>query len=256
MIYQANYTDENGQTHTATIDDEQSREAIRNDLEELGRVYDKKYVVIREVDPQPGEWLRLEVTVKAPSHYLTDSDDVSPKECGESTFTEVCYPGYPLTAMRAFYPSDHYLASLNVFTLGGCCINGWRPTVSNLLTVTEKLVRDAVHDPNVTRTDSVANPGLGEWYQKMMRKGAFPTFPPEKLFLPKEQTRPAPQPEAPARAVPPRRTQSAAAASNALPPRRTQNTSASAASARAVPPRRGEITKRTTEMNPLPPRRR
>ena len=107
----------------------------------------------------------------------------------------------------------------------------------------------------MTRTDSVANPGLGEWYQKMMRKGAFPTFPPEKLFLPKEQTRPAPQPEAPARAVPPRRTQSAAA-SNALPPRRTQNASASAASARAVPPRRGEITKRATEMNPLPPRRR
>ncbi len=184
MSYTANYTDEHGNTTTVSISEEESREALRNDYEALIKIYNPRYVRIERKRAQEGEALHLAITVKAPSHYLIDNNDKTPKACQSMTAEIIAFPGYPLMSVRAFYAPDHYLASPNVFRSGGACIDRWVVFTSSLLTVAEKLIMDMIHNPVVTRYDSMANPTLEEWHKAGVARGEFPTIRPQLLYAP------------------------------------------------------------------------
>lgn len=194
MSYTTNYTDEYGNTREVSITEDDSAEALKNDFLEIVRKYNTKYVTIQRVQAETGEAMHLKVTVNAPSHYLTSRDDSSPKACESMTADIICYPGYPLKSVTASYASDHYLASPNVFRNGSACIDAWIPFTSSLTTVVDKLVRDMIHDPGVTRYDSMANASVAKWHKDGVAAGCFPTIQSKLLYAP-ELT-----------ALPPRRT--------------------------------------------------
>lgn len=194
MSYSVNYTDETGKTREVSITEEDSVEALKNDYQEIVRKYNPRYVEIQRVHAHAGEALHLKVTVKAPSHYLETNEDASPKACDSMTVDIICYPGYPIKAISAAYAADHYLASPNVFRSGIACIDNWIPFTSSLTTVVDKLVRDMIHDPSVTRYDSIANSMMEQWHRDGVSAGQFPTIKPKLLYAP-ELT-----------ALPPRRT--------------------------------------------------
>ena len=182
MSYTADYTDENGNTRAVSITEEDSREALKNDYNEIIHKYDSKYVVIQREHAKPGEALHLKLTVNAPSHYLTDKDDTIPKQCQSMTADIICYPGYPLKSVSATYKEDHYLASPNVFRSGIACIDTWIPFTSSLTNVVDKLVHDMIHDPCVTRYDSMANSSVAQWHKDGVAAGYFPTISPKLLY--------------------------------------------------------------------------
>ena len=184
MSYSATYMDETGDTREAVITEDDSREALKNDYEEIKRRYHPGRVEIRRIQAKPGEALHLLVTVKAPSHYLAGSGDVVPKKCDSMTAEIVCYPGYPLKAVSAFYAKDHYLASPNVFRFGKACIDNWIPLTSSLITVVDKLIHDMIHDPTVTRYESMANCSMEQWHKEGVAAGRFPTIFPKLLYAP------------------------------------------------------------------------
>ena len=194
MSYSVNYTDENGHTRVISITKEDSVVALENDYAEILRKYNSKYVTIQRTQTKEGEAVHLKVTVNAPSHYLTSEDDSTPKACESMTADIICYPGYPLKSVSASYASNHYLASPNVFRSGAACIDGWIPFTSSLVTVVEKLVHDMIHDPTVTRYDSMANASMEKWHKDNVAAKRFPTIHPKLLYAP-ELT-----------ALPPRRT--------------------------------------------------
>ncbi|MFR8088659.1 MAG: hypothetical protein ACLU6B_09185 [Lachnospirales bacterium] len=184
MSYSATYVDEKGRSHTITIRDDESQEALRNDYQALMKKYDPKYVTIERCQAEAGEELHLRITVKAPSHYLTSKEDRIPKPCSSMSAEVVAYLGYPLKAVKAFYAPNHYLASPNVFRFGGACIDNWVIFTSSLLTVAEKLIMDMIHNPVVTRYDSMANPYMEEWHRAHVASGAFPSIAPKLVYAP------------------------------------------------------------------------
>ncbi len=184
MSYSGIYTDETGVEKTIQITNDDSVEAMKNDYEEMIRKYDPRRVRIIRVQTNPGEAMHLKVTVLAPSHYLTSHDDTEPKACTSMTVDIVCYPGYPLRSISAFYSGDHFLASPNVFRSGAACIDLWIPMKSSLVMVTDKLCRDILHDPQVSRYDSIANPYMVQWHKDGVATGRFPTIDPRELYMP------------------------------------------------------------------------
>lgn len=90
------------------------------------------------------------------------------------TCTLVCMPGYPITPMKAGYAPDRHLASPNVGRSGWACIDEWKVGVSSMLTVGDKLLHDMIHDPSVTRYDSVANSDVVAWAQARRRRRGVP----------------------------------------------------------------------------------
>lgn len=182
MKYTTNYADGKGNVREVSITADDSAEALKNDYDEIIRKYNPRYVTISRIRAERGEAMHLKLTVHAPSHYLSSSDDVSPKECQSMTADIICYPGYPLKAVSAFYAKDHYLASPNVFRSGQACIDTWIPFKSSLTTVVEKLLRDMIHDPNVTRYDSPANSSIAQWHKDGVAAKRFPTIQPGLLY--------------------------------------------------------------------------
>ena len=155
MVYTGTYIDENGVGHEISLTEEDSIEALKNDRDALLRRYNTQRVTVRQVKAQEGEAMRFQLTLHAPTHYLTSEDDTEPKPCDEMTCTLVCMPGYPITPMKAGYAPDRHLASPNVGRSGWACIDEWKVGVSSMLTVGDKLLHDMIHDPSVTRYDSV-----------------------------------------------------------------------------------------------------
>lgn len=208
MSYKTNYTDEYGQTREVSITENDSAEALKNDYQEIVRRYSPEYVTIQRIKANVGEAMHLRITVNAPSHYLTTSEDSLPKACESMSADIICYPGYPLKSVSASYASDHYLASPNVFRSGNACIDTWIPFTSSLTTVVDKLVHDMIHDPCVTRYESMANSSVAQWHKDGVAAGRFPTIHPKLLYAP-EIT-----------ALPPRRVASKPISAPPLPGRR------------------------------------
>ncbi|MCD8068983.1 MAG: hypothetical protein LUE87_08870, partial [Lachnospiraceae bacterium] len=71
-----------------------------------------------------------------------------------------------------------------VFRSGSACIDNWIPFTSSLVTVVEKLVHDMIHDPTVTRYDSMANSDMAQWHRNGVAAGRFPTIAPKLLYAP------------------------------------------------------------------------
>ncbi len=166
MVYTGTYIDENGVGHEISLTEEDSIEALKNDRDALLRRYNTQRVTVRQVKAQEGEAMRFQLTLHAPTHYLTSEDDTEPKPCDEMTCTLVCMPGYPITPMKAGYAPDRHLASPNVGRSGWACIDEWKVGVSSMLTVGDKLLHDMIHDPSVTRYDSVANSDVVAWHKR------------------------------------------------------------------------------------------
>ena len=213
------YTDKNGVSRTYTLKESESAEALKNDYYELMRTYDKRYVKIERIRAEYGEALHLRITVYARSHYLTSLFDKRPKVCESMSVEVICYPGYPLKAVTAKYDRNHYLASPNVFKSGIACIDRWKPLKSSLLTVVEKLVMDIIHNPTVTRYDSMANSELSEWHYKGCKSGEFPTVDPALLYARSEDS-----------------------SGSCLPPRRGDTCGSCDTSGSCLPPRRGDTS--------------
>ena len=177
MAYTTNYDG-----HNVSITNGDTVEALKNDYLQLIRMFNPRYVSIQRVQAVNGEALHLKVTVNAPSHYLTSEDDINPKPCDSMTVDIVCFPGYPIQPVKAYYAKNHYLASPNVFRSGHACIDTWIPFTSSLITVVEKLIRDIIHDPVVTRYDSMANYHMEKWHKNGVASGSFPTISAKTLY--------------------------------------------------------------------------
>ena len=160
MAYSTTYTDERGSSVPVSISDEESREAIRNDWNVLRGMFNPRYVTVEEAACESGEEFRFRITVHAPSHYLTDRDDASPKSCSSMSAEVAVFLGYPLKSVKATYPAKRRLASPNVFRSGAACIDEWKIYTSSMLTVAEKLVKDMIHDPAVTRYELQPDQGV------------------------------------------------------------------------------------------------
>lgn len=184
MSYSTDYEDEYGHKRKISITEEDSVEALKNDFQEIERRYNSKYVTIRRVQAKAGEAMHLNVTVKAPSHYVTDATDVSPKTCDSMTADVICRPGYPLVKVEVRYPENRRLASPNVFTSGGACIDKWIPFTSSLITVIDKIIHDMIHDPTVSKYESPACSGLIQWHKDGVAAKRFPTIQPKLLYAP------------------------------------------------------------------------
>lgn len=208
MKYELKYKDEFGNMKNASITAEDSVEAIKNDYEELLRKYNPDIVAIQRLQAKAGEAMHLKITVKAPTHYLASSSDDVPKACNYMDVFIICYPGYPLKSVSVHYDKSRYLASPNVFRSGNACIDTWIPFTSSLISVVDKLVRDIIHDPNVTRYESMANSSMKEWHMKGVSSGKFPTIMPKLLYAPER------------RALPPRRAAKPAAVNTRSLPKR------------------------------------
>ncbi len=184
MDYNAYCTDDTGTKRKISITAEDSIEALKNDYLEIVHRYDPMRVDIQRVRAGVGEAMHLRVTVYAPSHYLTSLKDMTPKTCRTMAVDIICYPGYPVTPVKALYSKDHFLASPNVFRTGNACIDTWIPFTSSLITVVDKLVRDIIHDPEVTRYDSMANSSMERWHKQGVETKQFPTIQPKLLYAP------------------------------------------------------------------------
>ena len=211
-IYTMKYKDLDGVEREARLTQADSKEALRNDYQELKRMFNPDYIKIEEIRAAAGEALHIRITVNAPSHYLSSSEDSNPKACNSMSVDIICYLGYPLRGVKAFYPADCYLASPNVFRSGNACIDTWIPFKSSLVSVADKLVKDMIHDPTVTRYDSPANSSMIQWHKDNVAMKLFPTIHPKLLYKPE------------LRPLPPRRSTAAPAkkvtAAPALPKRR------------------------------------
>ena len=180
-VYSLKYTDEHGIEKEAKISEEVSYEALSNDYEELTRRFSNR-VTFRRLKAKEGEALHIEITLKAPTHYLTSKTDTNPKPCSSMVAHIICYPGYPLKGVTAYYDSNHYLASPNVFRSGNACIDAWIPFTSSMITVADKMLRDMIHDPEVTRYESMANSDMKQWHMNGAATGRFPTIAPKLLY--------------------------------------------------------------------------
>ena len=190
MDYSATFYDEQGIKRTMSVSREDTFEAVRNDYSELMKKYNPDVVSINRCQTKEGEALRLEITVNAPSHYLTNDDYKTPKSCDSMTATVIVKMGYPLVSLEAFYDPKHFLASPNVFTSGKACIDAWVPFKSSLITVVDKLVHDMIHDPEVTRYDSMANSAMETWHKTAVGNGQFPTIDPSNLYMKERKAMP------------------------------------------------------------------
>jgi len=203
--------DANGHDTEISLTAEESKRAIANDFEAMVAILNPKYVTVERLTAKSGEALHLKITVHAPSHYLTSATDTQPKATDSMSVEVVVKPGYPIEHVEASYPSNRFLASPNVFNDGGACIDTWIPFESSLANVVRKLVNDIVHNPQVTRYDSVARgdaptgPMIVQWHKDGVRNGQFPTVDPKKLFLrPLPPKREPNIPAMPVRPLPPK----------------------------------------------------
>ena len=71
MVYTGTYIDENGVGHEISLTEEDSIEALKNDRDALLRRYNTQRVTVRQVKAQEGEAMRFQLTLHAPTHYLT-----------------------------------------------------------------------------------------------------------------------------------------------------------------------------------------
>lgn len=203
MGYSANYVDEHGKKHVISITDNESREALKNDYNKIIKKYNPEIVNIERMMANRGEELHLKINVNAPSDYLESQDDSNPKPCNPTPPAEIIvYLGYPLKAIKAFYPNNRFLASLHVWNSGIICIDHWILLTSSLETVTEKIIMDMIHNPMVVRYDSMANRHLEKWYREGVSSGRFPTINPAMIYASKEVPLPARNERAMSSAVP------------------------------------------------------
>lgn len=159
-----------------------SREAYDRDKAELLNAFNPRYVTIDEM-PTPDGCLGLfQITVHAPSDILTYEDDKEPKPVDELEFFIRVNEYYPAISPTVYFAPNRRLASVNTYRSGKECIDKWGK-YSSLRSIAEKTIRDIIHDPEVTKYESMAYGVLKDWQQSKVASGAFPTLKPPSLIL-------------------------------------------------------------------------
>lgn len=159
-----------------------SREAYERDKKELLEAFNPRYVTIEQKTPPAGCMGLFKITVHAPSDILTHEEDTEPKPVDELEFFMKVNEYYPAIAPTVYFAPNRRLAGVNTFRNGKECIDKWGK-FSSLRSVAEKTIRDIIHDPEVTRYDSMACSAVKDWQQRKTAEGAFPTLKPASLIL-------------------------------------------------------------------------
>lgn len=161
------------------IDDEVV-EAIVNEFTDINNLITENVRILRLKAPE-GSICLWRFDVNAKSHYLESENDTDPKETNLTTFWLDVKDGYPKSKPLVYYEPNHRLASVNVFRNGVQCIDEWHydeeyaGNNSSLLMVVEKTIKDIIHEPSVSRFDSMAYVPLADWQKKNIESKAFPT---------------------------------------------------------------------------------
>lgn len=163
--------------------DEMGIERLKNEFREiLGMQTDR--VSIRTLKKKPaGSLALIEVNVKLPkaTYYIEGADDTIPKATNEISFLIDVLDGFPRTKPHVYYYQNKILAHVNTFTSGSQCIDDWlydeehSGNNSSLAGTVQKTVMAIIHDPAVTRYDSMANGNLRKWQQEKTAAGEFPS---------------------------------------------------------------------------------
>ena len=160
--------------------DEQTVEIIKNEYLEIMEILTPR-VVMRRLPPEEGSLLLLEFTVNAPTYYITGSGDTNPKATDSIKFFIDVKNGFPKVKPDVYYEPGKILASINAFTIGVQCIDTWHydeehaGSNSTLVGTVRKTIMDIIHDPVVSRYDSMANSSLATWQKNKTAAGEFPT---------------------------------------------------------------------------------
>lgn len=169
----------------ATMD---SVEALKNDYYEAITTFNPNIITITRVKPEDGDMCCLKVHVKAPCYILKNQSSNTPVRVNENTFFVKVKSGYPVSKPVVYYSDDAMNASVNTFRSGTQCTDQWNPSSSSIRTAIEKTIRDIIHDPTVTRYDSMANGNLKEWQQNLERQHIIPTIDPA-IILKRDEVR-------------------------------------------------------------------
>lgn len=149
--------------------------ALENDYRELLMTFNDDVVEITRIQPDVGYMCKLKITVHAPCYFLNGANDVSPKLQNWIEFYVAVKNFYPQTKPIVYYAENRYLASVNVWNNGVQCIDHWN-VYSSLCSIVEKTVKDIIHDPMVTRYDSMANVNMENWQKQMTAQKKLPTM--------------------------------------------------------------------------------
>jgi len=163
---------------------------LKNEYRDMLEMVTNK-VNIKSIDPKPGFIAQFEVTVNAPSYYITGSGDTNPKPTDQMKFYVEIPEEYPDKAgPHVYYAQGKYLASINAYRNGSQCIDKWvydpehagrNTTLSGAV---RKTIMDIIHDPTVSRYDSMANSSLESWQRSKTSSGEFPTCRLSELIRP------------------------------------------------------------------------
>lgn len=159
--------------------DEEKREMLVNEMRDVLLLVTDK---VKINDIETDDYLaRFEVKVQAPTYYLTSRTDNNPKPTNEIIFYVDIPDNYPVDGPHVYYSPDKYLASINVYGSGTQCIDTWRfnpehaGANTTLVGTIRKTVMDIIHDPSVSRYDSMANSKLADWQREKTASGELPT---------------------------------------------------------------------------------
>lgn len=164
-------------------------EAIKNEYKDICDMLSPN-VTIRRLKPSPGSLCSWEFTVNAPTYYVKNAYDRFPKRTDSIVFYFNIPSNYPKSGPHIYYPHNKMLASVNVYTSGTQCIDQWlydaerSGSNSSLESAVRKTIMDIIHDPSVTRFDSMANSSLCCWQKSMFASGKLPTCSLSHVFKP------------------------------------------------------------------------
>ena len=160
--------------------DENTIEVIKNEYIDMLGICTENLVVKREKPPL-GSLCLFHFTVNAPTYIITGPGDTEPKAVDCIDFYINVPVGYPKEKPSVYYVPGKILAGVNTFTTGYQCIDDWiydanhAGNNSSLVGTVRKTVRAIIHDPTVTRFDSMANGSLKEWQLDKTNKKEFPS---------------------------------------------------------------------------------
>jgi len=169
------------------VDMEVTKEAIVNEFYAIKDLITENVTLTRESAPA-GCVCLWRFDVNAPTHYLESPTDTVPKETNGISFWVKVKEGFPSVKPEVYYNVNKHLASVNAFRNGAQCIDDWiydpshAGNNSTLVKTVEKTIKDIIHDPSVSRFDSMANSDVMDWQKNNIRNHRFPTVPLSHVF--------------------------------------------------------------------------
>lgn len=165
----------------------ETKEAIVNEFYSIKDLITDNVTLTRERAPE-GCVCLWRFDVKAPTHYLESASDKMPKATDSITFWIKVKEGFPREKPEVYYDVKKHLASVNAYRSGAQCIDDWiydpnhAGNNSTLVKTVEKTIKDIIHDPSVSRFDSMANSDVMDWQKANIQNHSFPTVPLSHVF--------------------------------------------------------------------------